>query len=74
MPFDAGGAGAQGAGLDDVGGLDHEVAGGLDGYGEAAAVRVGARPGLGGLHHHGSKCLVEGEQGPHLLLDADQVA
>ncbi len=43
----------------------------MQGGGEAAAVRVSAGPGLGGLHHDRPQGAAEHEHGPHLLLDAD---
>ncbi|WP_344488802.1 hypothetical protein [Streptomyces enissocaesilis] len=62
---------------DDAGGLDDLATRALEGDGEAAAaaavVRVGAGLGRGGLDQHGSRGLVEREQGPHLLLDAGRV-
>lgn len=53
----------------DAGRLDDLVAGGVQGDGEPAAVGIGAGPGFGRVDHDGAQELVEGEQGPHLLLD-----
>ncbi|WP_405886109.1 hypothetical protein OG747_34470 [Streptomyces sp. NBC_01384] len=50
-----------------------QVAGSLENDGEAAPVGIGARPGLRRLDHGAAQELVEGEQGPHPLLDADRV-
>ncbi|MER5218037.1 hypothetical protein ABT063_47990 [Streptomyces sp. NPDC002838] len=50
-----------------------EVTGGLEGDGEAAAVGIGAWLGLRRLDHGAAQNLVEGEQSPHLLLDAGRV-
>lgn len=55
---------------DDVGGQDELVPGGGEGGGEAGPVRVGARDAVGGVGHRGPQCLVGGQQGPDLLLDA----
>ncbi|WP_328939143.1 hypothetical protein OG288_36585 [Streptomyces tauricus] len=64
---DATGIGAVG---DDRGGLDGPVAGGLEGDGETATVRIGAGQRPDGLDDHGAQGLVEGAQGPHLSFDA----
>ena len=50
------------------------VFGGFQRGGEAGPVRVGARAGLHGVHHGHAQQLVEGEQGPGLLLQAGPVA
>jgi hypothetical protein len=51
-----------------------QVTGSLECDGEAAAVGIGPRPGLRRFNHRPPKELVEREQGPHLLLDADRIA
>ena len=58
---------------DDTGGLDDLVAGGLEGHGKAAAVRVGASCGLGGLRHHRPQHLVERQQRPPLLVKSSRI-
>ncbi|MFD9459533.1 hypothetical protein [Streptomyces sp. NPDC060027] len=45
---------------DDGGGPDDLVTGGLQGDGEAAAVRIGAGERFGGVDHHSAQDLVEG--------------
>lgn len=54
---------------DDVGGLGEQVAGDVQGDGEAAAVGVGAADGLGGVGDRDAQGLVAGQQGVDLLGD-----
>lgn len=60
-------------GGDDVGRGHDGITGGFQRDGETAAVGVGARPGLGGVDHHGAYRLVERQQRPQFLLDAGRV-
>ena len=62
----AGGVGVVG----DVGGLGEPVAGGVQGGGEAGAVRVGAGTGFDRGDHGAPQRLIGGEQRPDLLLHA----
>ena len=57
----------------DVGRRGELVPRGFDGGGEAGPVRVGPRAGFHRVHHGHPQQLVDGEQGPDLLLQAGPV-
>ena len=58
------------AGQRDAGREDDLVPGGVEGYGEAGAVGVGAGDGAGGVGDGGAQGLVGDQQGVYFLLDA----